>query len=64
MYGIWCVRTSGSIFGPAEAWMKDEAGNRTEFAHQELAQHSVAYLNSHTRSPHVRYEARAIKEDG
>lgn len=43
-YGVWAVRSSGSIFGAAQAWCKED-GKLLEFDTEEAAKAYAIELN-------------------
>lgn len=52
-YGVWAVRSSGSIFGAAEAWCKED-GKPLEFDFEDAAKAYAEELNSKATA-NVRY---------
>ena len=48
-YGVWAVRSSTSIFGPAQSWCK-ENGKPLEFDSKADADRKSTRLNSSHRS--------------
>lgn len=55
-YGVWAVRSSGSVFGHAEAWCKED-GKSLEFDSEEAARAYATELNSKT-TVNVHYYAK------
>ena len=52
-YGVWAVRSSTSIFGPAQSWCK-ENGKPLEFDSKADAENYAKEANEHTTA-NVRY---------
>lgn len=52
-YGVWAVRSSTSIFGPAQSWCK-ENGKPLEFDTKAAAENYAKEANEHTTA-NVRY---------
>lgn len=46
-YGVWAVRSSTSIFGPAQSWCK-ENGKPLEFDSKADAENYAKEANEHT----------------
>jgi hypothetical protein len=60
-YGIRCYRSSRSVCGSAEAWLKDADGNIKTFDEAE-ARTEEQRLNDQTYSMNVWYRARPFSE--
>lgn len=60
-YGVWAVRSSTSIFGPAQSWCK-ENGKPLEFDSKADAENYAKEANEHTTA-NVRYYVKE-KEPG
>ena len=60
-YGVWAVRSSTSIFGPAQSWCK-ENGKPLEFDTKAAAENYAKEANEHTTA-NVRYYVKE-KETG
>ena len=58
-YGIWAVRSSGSIFGSAGAWCKHD-GIYLLFSTMEAAEMQAEYYNREANSPNVCYAAKVF----
>ena len=56
-YGVWAVRSSTSIFGPAQSWCK-ENGKPLEFDTKAAAENYAKEANEHTTA-NVRYYVKA-----
>ena len=52
-YGVWAVRGSGSVFGAAQAWCKED-GKPLEFDSEDAAKAYAAELNGKATA-NVRY---------
>ena len=50
-YGVWAVRSSTSIFGPAQSWCK-ENGKPLEFDSKADAENYAKEANEHTAIKH------------
>mgnify|MGYP003491688055 CR=1 FL=1 len=48
-YGVWAVRSSTSIFGPAQSWCK-ENGKPLEFDTKAAAENYAKEANEHTKT--------------
>ena len=58
-YGVWAVRSSTSIFGPAQSWCK-ENGKPLEFDSKADAENYAKEANEHTTA-NVRYYVKEKK---
>lgn len=56
-YGVWAVRSGGSVFGAAEDWCK-HYGKIIDFETFESAADYAQELNRESRSPNVRYSVK------
>ena len=56
-YGVWAVRSGGSVFGAAENWCK-HYGKIVDFETFESAADYAQELNRESRSPNVRYSVK------
>lgn len=59
-YGIWVMRGSGSIFGPAEAWCKRD-GVLEVFCSEKEAQQMADHYNNVLRSTNIRYYVKEME---
>ena len=59
-YGVWAVRSSTSIFGPAQSWCK-ENGKPLEFDSKADAENYAKEANEHTTA-NVRYYVKELGE--
>jgi hypothetical protein len=57
MARILATRTANSLFGVAEAWLKDESGKPREFATMEEAE-AEAHKLTLKSGPNVYYQAK------
>ena len=55
-YGVWAVRGSGSVFGAAQAWCKED-GKPLEFDTREAAESYAREMNQKTTA-NVHYYAQ------
>ncbi len=58
-WGIWCRRSSASVFGSGEGWAKHE--DKVIITTEQAAREEAARLTGQTRSPNVRFEAREFE---
>jgi hypothetical protein len=59
-WGVWAMRSSGSVLGPAEAWVKCTIdGQKLAWTgSEEAAREYAAHQNANVYSKNVSYEAR------
>ena len=62
-YGVWAVRSSTSIFGPAQSWCK-ENGKLLEFDNKAAAENDAKEANAHTTANDRYYEKEKETEPG
>lgn len=60
-YGVWAVRSSTSIFGPAQSWCK-ENGKPLEFDTKAAAENYAKEANEHTTAITTQGKEIAEKE--
>lgn len=58
-FGIWCVRTAGSVLGPAETWLTQK-GKRVEFDTPEEATTAAELLNKDVTSTNLAYSVKEL----
>ena len=63
MYGIWCVRAGTSIFGFAQAWLKNINKQIKVFSTKEEADKALEKIKQERTSPNVSYCVKEFEED-
>lgn len=61
-FGIWAVRSAASVYGAAEAWLKD-GGRPLLFDTLEEADGHAQYLNAGRASTNIRYYAKEAEPE-
>lgn len=61
-YGVWAMRSAGSVCGAAQSWCK-HGGKPMEFESIEQAESYAKQLNEACYSPNVHYAAKEIEPE-
>lgn len=61
-YGVWAMRSAGSVCGAAQNWCKHD-GKPMEFVTMEQAESYAKQLNESCYSPNVHYAAKEIEPE-
>jgi hypothetical protein len=61
-YGVWAIRSAGSVCGAAQSWCK-HGGKPIEFDTMEQAESYAKQLNESCYSPNVHYAAKEIEPE-
>lgn len=59
-YGVWAIRSAGSVCGAAQSWCKHD-GKPIEFDTMEQAESYAKQLNEACYSPNVHYAAKEME---
>ena len=59
-YGVWAMRSAGSVCGAAQSWCKHDS-KPIEFDTMEQAESYAKQLNESCYSPHVHYAAKEME---
>lgn len=61
-YGVWAMRSAGSVCGAAQSWCKHD-GKPIEFDTMEQAESYAKQLNESCYSPNVHYTAKKMEPE-
>ena len=61
-YGVWAMRSAGSVCGAAQSWCKHD-GKPIEFDTMEQAESYAKQLNESCYSPNVHYAAKEMEPE-
>lgn len=61
-YGVWAMRSAGSVCGAAQSWCKHD-GKPIEFDTMEQAESYTEQLNESCYSPNVHYAAKEVEPE-